>query len=159
MWLAQYAEQRPDPVRLQAQIDRFMQAFDERMDRVTRYTCPRRQLTTRQEKQAADAAPVIDEDGFTLVVGKKKKPRLYKEEGDGAVQPEAKKKKKQKLAPNFYRFQRVSKKQEGERLRDALSLRMVSCVGRVGDAAKELRSRQKEDRPAEAAAEVQTPMI
>lgn len=114
-WMAEYLKARPDPEKLQkqvspsplsppkassgyncrvqrdslvctrSQVDAFMQAFDER---------------TRSEKEAAQAGPVVDEDGFILVTRKKSKNRILKRAGEDneAVDNKARKKKKKVCA-------------------------------------------------------------
>lgn len=94
-WLEEYKSHRPDPARLQAQVDRFMEGFDRR---------------TEMERRAAAAGPVVDEDGFTLVT-RRSRNRTKSTESTVLVR-QTKKRKSDRELLDFYRFQRREKKKE-----------------------------------------------
>lgn len=92
-WLEEYKVLRPNSHAMQMQIDRFMEAFDDREE---------------QQRVAAKSGPVIDEDGFMLITRSKKKPQLLSK--SAAANPIDKKKRKKEMI-NFYSFQRKQQKQ------------------------------------------------
>jgi len=98
-WMELYKKVRPDPKALQFQVDRFMEAFDQR---------------TEMQKKAAKGAPAVDEDGFTLVTykNKKGKRKLRTNDSEVAKSEAAKKKKKKDPVVNFYKFQERNQKME-----------------------------------------------
>lgn len=93
-WLEEYKAQRPDPAGLQTQVDRFMEAFDRRVD---------------AERRAARSGPVVDEDGFTLIT----RTRGAKRAAPAATVVQQKKRaKEERDVVDFYRFQRRERKRE-----------------------------------------------
>lgn len=96
-WLLDYKAIRPDVSMAQAQVDRFMAAFDER---------------TEAEKAARKSGPKVDSEGFTLVSYKKKR-KLVSAEDEALGEASKKKSKSSKpVVVNFYKFQERQKKQE-----------------------------------------------
>lgn len=98
-WRTEYANMRPDYSKLQTQVDLFLSAFDKR---------------TAAEKAAANK-PVVDEEGWTLVVGSKRKGGA--DSAKSAIKQAAKDyaRKVQKQAGHafaFYKFQEKERKQE-----------------------------------------------
>jgi len=85
-WLEEYASLRPPADKLQIQVDRFMEAFDQ-----------------RGSKKAA----VVDEEGWTTVTGSAKRRRVLLPKG--VALPE--KKKQKGVILNFYKHQDREQKQ------------------------------------------------
>eukprot|EP00823_Brevimastigomonas_motovehiculus_P009559 TRINITY_DN922_c0_g2_i1.p1 TRINITY_DN922_c0_g2~~TRINITY_DN922_c0_g2_i1.p1 ORF type:complete len:149 (-),score=57.63 TRINITY_DN922_c0_g2_i1:97-543(-) len=105
-WVHDYQSDRPDVQKLQAQVDRFMKAFDERSE---------------MEKQAEKKGPIVDKDGFILVTGdtKKKKRKLNTKpsttsatSSSSSTPSSEKRKKKAPAVFNLYRFQERQQKMD-----------------------------------------------
>lgn len=96
-WLARYHAVRPKSDTLQQQVDRFMEAFDQR---------------TASEKAARHGGPTVDEDGWTVVRTSGKRRRLLLPKGveEGGIGGKKKKKKGPEL--NFYKHQQIQKKRD-----------------------------------------------
>jgi hypothetical protein len=129
-------------------------------------------LAALQEKKAAKAGPVVDDEGWTTVVRQKKRLKLEPKVGpSGTVEPTEKEKKKAKKERknkvlHFYRSQEREQKREG-----AFALRfpcvsarslfrrqfllLVAWVRRVGRVAAKVRGGAEADRKDESAAQVQ----
>lgn len=91
-WLQQYHAHRPKSDTLQMQVDRFMEAFDQR----------------KQQEKAAASGPLVDEDGWTTVRYASKRRRLLLPKG---VEKQTKKQKKgDKPLLNFYKHQQMDRK-------------------------------------------------
>lgn len=93
-WLATYHHNRPKSETLQLQVDRFMEAFDQR----------------EQQAKAAASGPLVDDEGWTLVRSSGKRRRLLLPKG---VEEQGRKKKKKKgPVLNFYKHQQIQKKRD-----------------------------------------------
>ncbi|KAL6071254.1 Ribosomal RNA-processing protein 7 A [Balamuthia mandrillaris] len=95
-WISDYHKARPDPAKVQAQVDAFMFEFD------------KKQEIQRKEEEASWGKP--DEDGFILVQSKRGRKRL----SDGTIAVTGTrvtkkliaKGKQERVLSDFYRFQK-----------------------------------------------------
>lgn len=100
-WTQEYLTLRPDYSQLQTQVDMFLHAFDTR---------------TEAQKKAMKNKPLVDEDGFRLVINNKRKntsDSKLKQDRKQALRKQARKDSERvQASAAFYRLQEFEKKQE-----------------------------------------------
>jgi len=97
-WVQEYKKVRPETKKLEDMVDRFMMAFD--------------QLSQEAKKaKRAAAKNKVDGDGWILVTSKKSNPRVFNPSSALSLTPN-KKRKREHIITNFYRFQQRMHKQD-----------------------------------------------